>query len=247
MREKKNYVVVDQSLRLLRLCLDQGILLDRQVTSWIHANYKYGSQNAVRSVQSRLFKRLKSLKWVESKKSATTLRQQLCVSKDGIEVLRDAGYLTEPVQYRGFDPIFENHNILATDVRLAWQGMIQIAFWETERVMRSRGTEVIPDACFVYHDGELNEGFLIANEIELTQKSEPRYVEIFKQYQRSQYNFVFYYVSNLRLKDLILEISKPLSNKIFVCLVSEFVQNQSETWFHSNFGTFKIGERFKLI
>lgn len=244
--ESKNYVLVDQSLKLLRLCLEQNVLLDRHVTSWIHKNYHYAASNSVRAIRSRLFKKIKKSKWAEFRKSSVFLCKQFCVSKEGIDVLRDFGFLTEAVQYRSIEPKFENHNILAIDVRFTWESMQDLAYWETERFIKASSSEIIPDARFVYHEGVLNDGVFVANEIELTQKSETRYRDIFKHYQDSKYGFVFYYVPNHKLKDLILEISKPLSNKVYVCLVDEFIKNKAETIFYSNFGSFKIGERMRL-
>ena len=139
------------------------------------------------------------------------------------------------------------HDLYATDVRLIWEQISPRSQWCSERLLKSTNREQIPDAVLAFYSGELLENISIAIEIELTQKSSSRYHKKFTDYESGPHDFVFYFAGNPTIASAIYEVSKDISDVIFVCEIDDFLKHESLTRFASHNDHFVLQERIPCV
>lgn len=243
-KDRKKYVS-QRDYELLKFCFDQYFMSRKQIGQWLKLKSKISSEKSLDIITKRVMSFLLKTRLLGAQKAFVLKCQEVyCVTRDAFSLLMDCGMLPGFASYVGMDMEKINHDYAATDIRLAWEEIAKIESWTSDRLLRTDANDHTPDAEMSYYSARKNQSFTFAIEVELSQKSQERYNSKFKYYQSSPFSLVFYFVSNETLKKKILECSQGVTNKIFVCLIDDFLQKKSEAVLTSNLEQTVIGSRF---
>lgn len=238
-----------RDLEVLRVCFEQGFLTRRQVISWLGRENKTMKAESARTVCVRTMKRLWNAGLIGKFKIEDQVaeRQGIKVTKRGLNLLWKNGavFSNDSAGYSDSDQI--KHAIKVTDIRLAWERLLPWALWCSERYLQDNRNEHCPDAELVFIGGNRMQKMTAAIEVELTQKSESRYEKKFKHYQDSHYDIVFYFTNHIRTTNMIHDVSRGISDIIFVCDIDEFLGRGGEARMASHNDHFQIKERIAYV
>jgi len=243
-KDRKKYVS-QRDYELLKFCFDQYFLSRKQIGQWLKLKSNISSEKALAIITKRVMNFLLKSHFLAAQKASVLKCQEVyCVTKDGFLLLMDCGLLPDFASYVIIDKEKINHDSATTDIRLVWEEIAKIESWTSDRLLRTDDNDHIPDAEMVYYSAKKNQSYTFAIEVELSQKSQERYRRKFESYQASSFSWVFYFALCSKLQGKLLEYSKGVTNKVFVCTIKDFLQKKSEAVLVSNAEQMVIGSRF---
>lgn len=241
----------ERELEIMRFCYEQVFLTRRQIRRWIQYQYKLKNEETARSVVIRSLRYLQDERLVEvvtiyNKKDAEAIR----VTTKGLAVLQDNGAIAaHEITPTKFDSEQVKHDLLVTDIRIGWVGILPPRyFWCSERLLQTKNTDQIPDAMLTLFSDSTKGVVKIAIEVERFQKSSARYEKKFRDYEAgTAYDLVYYFSANAEITKAIHEVSRGLSNVIFVSQIDEFLKFGSEARMVSHSDHYQIQERISCV
>jgi len=241
---RKRYLET-RDLRLMTFCYEQLFLVRSQMIQWLMRKYKLKNFASADIAMRRILKLLKQLELINSSRSGfLDYREMIVINEKGISALKDKGYLPEHAVRAEIDETKINHDFMATEVRLILEKIINCMAYIPDRLLRYHQQPQLPDAQIIYFSPKANREAKIAVEVEMTLKSRERYRKKFIDYQKSQYDLLFYFVNQNSIKGAILEESKAVTQMVFVCSIDELITKQDKAEMVSNDETIVLGDRF---
>lgn len=244
--EKKTSRVLARDLGLLRLCYEQGFLTRRQVKKWLEFGSGLKTKETAKTVSIRALNRLREERLIEFFQiNQVTDREAFRVTARGMALLLDTGIFQKRDLVSSPDPEQIRHDIVATDIRLTWAQILPQYIWRSDRLLRGEKSDNFPDAKLTFLGGKSLGETRAAIEVELTQKGRARYEKKFHEYENDEgeYDIVFYFTKNQQITNVIHEVSRGVTDLIFVCQVDDFLKNKAATRMASNNDHFHVHER----
>lgn len=236
----------------MQLCYEQGFLTRDQVRRWLLVTDGLKNELAARTVADRSMNYLLAGKLIDlfgakfyrDAKPVSSIRG----TQKGIQFLLSAGLIPGASTTVPEETEFYGHDNTVTEIRLVWERLVNKLQWYSEKILRSEIRTEVPDAHAMFFSNKHQEPVSLAIEVELTAKSHERYVAKFKAYADDpKYDNILYFSANANITKLIHNISKGITEKIFVCQKDEFLQHGAATRFSSHSDHFTFNERVNCV
>lgn len=229
-RSRKKTFLTPRDQRFLKLCFEQHFLTRSQTISWLEDFECVSQRNTRMSSAFRLTEFLVRNGFLERCFfPISELSNAFNVTRKGVRFLRTIGGIPETAEYVVSDSSKFVHDYFVTQVRFVWEKYIRIKEWVPDRVLKAERGNSVSDAEFSFFSKKANRDIRVALEIELTQKNKERYVKKIQDYHNSPYDMVIFFLQNNNLSKKIVEISRNISPKIFVCSLDELISKKGET------------------
>lgn len=244
---KKN--ISSRELQVLKLCYEQGILTKRQLRHWLFHRFALKNEATAKTVATRISRYLCDQNYIKVFSIPSVRdKQAFSITAKGMSVLLDQGYqFSQKMNQTSWTDDQVRHDVMASDVRLAWEQVLPKCYWYPELLLKNNSLNPMPDALMGYYSGSLVTNVTIAMEIEMTQKSQDRYIKKFREYEQSLFDLVFYFTAKSSIADMVLKTSKNISDIIYVVDLEAFINNPVETSFVSHSDKFTIKEKMEHV
>jgi len=240
----KEKVGVVRDNELLKFCYEQKFMLKKQIDSWFWLNGEFGNIESSKRVARRAILRLLDYGLLSGSSDRVFGKSKIYeVTKLGIRQLSDKGILPDYCSYAQKDNSTLYHDSLVTNTRLACKHLGLFNKWSSERILKSKNTEITPDASVTLCSK--NKKLTIAIEVEITQKSKKRLRDIFYKYQTSHYDLVLYFVSDQSLLSSLKKLATEYTPKIFFCIIDDFFNQQLNSEWVNQHDSFKTSQIVK--
>ncbi len=242
----------NRELEIMRLCFEQGFLTNRQVWQWSLNRYVLKTEQSGRSVAARSLRYLKAEKLIEVVDVKSVGENQvLRVTPKGAQCLINHGLIQERDQKIAPPEMdYIVHDILVTDIRLKWeQIMLKKSDWYSERILRADPNPKghLPDAVMAIVFNDPTSTVNIAVEVEVTQKSRSRYEKKLQDFEDGPYDLMFYFTQNDAIGAMVHEVSRGITDLVYVCRSEDFLKSGREAWLASHKERFQIQTRMPCV
>jgi len=247
-RKYSRGLLSDRQLAFLTLCFEQYFLMNTHVHNWLKIQFNFSSHDSCRVSANQMLGNLADKGLIEIVKPQVQSFNYYNVTTRGIKLLIDHGLIPENASYVKLDESTFKHDSISTAVRLVWDKIGDFEDWESSRVLKlikDSDTAKIPDLVTPFNNGKLGKMISLAMEIEMTRKTDARYSGLFNDYNQSEYDIIFYFVSSEKLRNTILKLSRCCHKEVYLALIGDFLDKGANTKMVSHSKDFIIGKRFK--
>lgn len=248
----------------MQLCYEHGFLTNEQLRRWMWFEESLKNDQTARSISNRSVNYLRESGFVENCRVKIDIDkdkepvESVRITESGKQALEDFGVIPKGMAlFSGAEGDRKSkddnrkqysHDFYLTEIRFLWERLVNRVQWYPDRLFRGWENNQYPDAYVTYFSNPLQDQISLALEVEQTAKSHERYVAKFKAYAtEAKYDNILYFSANPNITKLIHEISKGITERIYVCQTDEFLKNRAATRFSSHSDHFIFNERVNCV
>ena len=248
---KRRKTLFDRDWKLLKLCFDQYFLTRKQMELWLNLHYNLYDNAKRKDVLNKALRMYYDMGFLDIFQDDFFKNYNLySLTTKGINALIRMDILCDNVEYSSTEHFKLKHDLVATDIRILLEKMFPNSHWISDRIIKPEYYgDLIPDAEINLLNTE-GKTINIAVEIELSRKSKFRYKQKFREYLKSDYHFVFYFVQDNVLGSIILEMADAVTCRdndrdMFITInIADFLIKRHNTKVISNKMNTRLAEVF---